>query len=296
VGSTSEDINHHRRRLLRTAVMTAAAAQFGVTALADAHPRTGENILQRVAEKSESAEVSASIVLVHGAWADGSGWDRVIAPLQSKGLKAMAAPIPLTSLSDDTAALEWALERTDRPVVLVAHAYSGAVVGACRNERVRALVFVTALTPDEGETVAEVFYRDKPDSRAPQLTPDRHDLLWIPDKQFGPAWCQNASPEKAALLAATQRPIAVACIKEKAPPPAWRTVPSWYLVAEEDRMINPATQLFLARRMGAKIQSAKVDHAPLITAPDVVVAMILQAVSSVIADPSKDRSNRRQGG
>jgi pimeloyl-ACP methyl ester carboxylesterase len=85
-------------------------------------------------------------------------------------------------------------------------------------------------------------------------------------------------------------------IKEKAPRPAWRTVPSWYLVAEEDRMINPATQLFLARRMGAKIQSAKVDHAPLITAPDVVVAMILQAVSSVIADPSKERSNRRQGG
>jgi hypothetical protein len=119
----------------------------------------------------------------------------------------MAAPIPLTSLSDDTAALEWALERTDGPVVLVAHAYSGAVVGACRNERVRALVFVTALTPDEGETVAEVFYRDKPDPRAPQLTPDRHDLLWIPDKQFGPAWCQNASPEKAALLAAPSVPL-----------------------------------------------------------------------------------------
>src|SRR5262249_8731640 len=138
----------------------------------------------------------------------------------------MAAPIPLTSLSDDTAALEWALDRTDGPVVLVAHAYSGAVVGACRNERVRALVFVTALTPDEGETVAEVFYRDKPDPRAPQLTPDRHDLLWIPDKQFGPAWCQNAPPEKAALLAATQRPIGVACIKEKGPRPAWRTVPS----------------------------------------------------------------------
>jgi pimeloyl-ACP methyl ester carboxylesterase len=296
VGSTSEQINHRRRRLLRTAVMTAAASQLGVTALADAYPRTGENILQRVAEKSEPAAMSASVVLVHGAWADGSGWERVIAPLQSKGLKAMAAPIPLTSLSDDAAALEWALERTDGPVVLVAHAYSGAVVGACRNERVRALVFVTALTPDEGETVAEVFYREKPDPHAPQLMPDRHDLLWIPDKQFGPAWCQNASPEKAALLAATQRPIAVACIKEKAPRPAWRTVPSWYLVAEEDRMINPATQLFLARRMGAKIQSEKVDHAPLITAPDVVVAIILQAVSSVIADPSKEKSNRRQGG
>lgn len=196
MGSTSEDINHHRRRLLRTAVMTAAAAQFGVTALADAHPRTGENILQRVAEKSESAEMSASIVLVHGAWADGSGWDRVIAPMLSKGLKAMAAPIPLTSLSDDTAALEWALERTDGPVVLVAHAYSGAVVGACRNERVRALVFVTALTPDEGETVAEVFYRDKPDSRAPQLTPDRQICSGYPTSNLALPGVRTLRPKR----------------------------------------------------------------------------------------------------
>jgi hypothetical protein len=151
-----------------------------------------------------------------------------------------------------------------------------------------ALVFITSLTPDEGETVADVFYREK--SEAPHLVPDGHGLLWIPDKQFHAAWCQNASTEEAALLAATQRPIAVACIQEKAPPPAWRAKPSWYLVAEEDRMINPATQLFLARRMGARIQSEKVDHAVLITAPEVAVGVILEAVSSVSEDP-----NRRRG-
>lgn len=293
MNSTSEEIDHTRRRLFSTGVTTIIGAQFGMTAFADAHPlRT--KFFQYVADKSEPAETSPSVVLVHGAWADGSGWDRVIAPLQAQGLKTMAAPIPLTSLSDDAAALERALERTDGPVVLVAHAYSGAVVGACRNERVRVLVFITSLTPDEGETVAEVFYREK--SKAPNLAPDRHGLLWIPTEQFHAAWCQNSSREEAALLAATQRPIAVACIQEKAPMPAWRSKPSWYLVAEEDRMINPATQLFLARRMRAQIRSEKVDHAVIITAPEVVVAVILQAVTGVNASPNGERSNNRQGG
>jgi pimeloyl-ACP methyl ester carboxylesterase len=226
-------------------------------------------------------EQCASVVLVHGAWADGSSWAHVIKPLQSRGLKTLAAPIPLTSLSDDVAALERALERTEGPLILVAHAYAGAVIGASINERVRALVFVAALTPDEGETVGEVFYRERPHSEAPQLAPDRHGFLWMPDERFGTAFCQNASPEQAALLAATQRPIAVACIQERAPRPAWKTKPSWYLVAQEDRMINPATQLFLARRMGAQTRSEKIDHAPLVTAPELVVEMIVEAVTSV---------------
>jgi pimeloyl-ACP methyl ester carboxylesterase len=110
----------------------------------------------------EKPRAAATIVLVHGAWADGSSWADVIGRLQSAGHKVMAAPIPLTSLSNDIAALEGTLERTDGPLVLAAHAYAGAVIGACTNERVRALVFVAALTPDEGETVGEVFYREKP--------------------------------------------------------------------------------------------------------------------------------------
>ena len=229
---------------------------------------------------------TANIVLVHGAWADGSSWTRVIRRLQSRGLRVLAAPIPLTSLSDDVAALERALERTDGPVVLVAHAYAGAVIGACTNERVQSLVFIAALTPDEGETVGEVFYREKPHPEAPHLVPDAHGLLWMPDDRFGTAFCQNASPEQAALLAATQRPIALECIEEKAPKPAWKAKPSWYLVAEEDRMINPATQSFLARRMGAQIRSEEVDHTPLVTAPELVVEIILQAVTSAASRPN----------
>jgi pimeloyl-ACP methyl ester carboxylesterase len=225
-----------------------------------------------------SNKTTASIVLVHGAWADGSSWSRVIAPLQSRGLKVLAAPIPLTSMSDDIAALERALARTDGPVVLVAHAYSGAVIAASRNERVRSLVFIAALTPDEGETVGEVFYREKPHPKAPQLAPDAHGFIWLPDDAFGAAFCQHASPEQAAVLAAVQRPIALACIQEKAPRPAWKAKPSWYLVAREDRMINPATQLFLAERMGAQVRSEGVDHTPLVSAPDLVVEMILRAL------------------
>jgi hypothetical protein len=119
----------------------------------------------------------------------------------------------LTSLPDDVAALERALARTEGPVVLVAHAYAGAVIGASRNERVRSLVFVAALTPDEGETVGEIFYREKPHPAAPHLAPDASGFVWLPDEAFSTAFCQHASPEQAALLAATQRPIAQACIR-----------------------------------------------------------------------------------
>ena len=227
---------------------------------------------------SESTD-GVSVVLVHGAWADGSSWSSVIGPLQSRGLHVVAAPIPLTSLSDDVKALDRALERTRGPVVLGAHAYAGAVIGSTRNERVQGLVFIAALAPDEGETVAEVFYRETPHPQAPQLAPDAHGMIWMPDESFPAAFAQNAPAEQNAFFAATQRPIAVACIQEKAPAPAWKRKPSWYLVAEEDRMINPKTQHFMAQRMKAKIRSEKVDHTPLATAPELVLEVFAQAIA-----------------
>jgi pimeloyl-ACP methyl ester carboxylesterase len=222
-------------------------------------------------------------VLVHGAWADGSSWNDIIGPLLCKGLNVLAAPIPLTSLSDDIGALDRALERTDGAVVLVAHAYAGAVIAAITNERVKSLVFIAALAPDKGETVAEMFYREKPHPQAPQLAPDAHGFIWMPQEGFATAFAQHASRERTALLAATQRPIAVACIQQKAPRPAWKIKPSWYLVAEEDRMINPLTQHFMAQRMGARTRSEKVDHTPLVTAPGPVIEVILEAVASSAA-------------
>ncbi len=221
-----------------------------------------------------------SVVLAHGAWADGSSWNDVIGPLVAEGLAVLAAPLPLTSLSDDVAALDRTLERTQGPVVLVAHAYAGAVIAASTNGRIQSLVFIAALAPDEGETVAEMFYRETPHRDAPQLAPDAHGLIWMPQEAFGVAFSQHASPERAALFAATQRPIAVACIQEKAPRPAWKVKPSRYLVAEEDRMINPATQLFMAQRMRARMRSEKIDHTPLVSAPAPVIEMILDAVAN----------------
>jgi pimeloyl-ACP methyl ester carboxylesterase len=229
------------------------------------------------------AKASPSVVLVHGAWADGSSWNDIIVPLLGRGLNVLSAPLPLTSLSDDVAALDRALERLDGPVVLAAHAYAGAVIAATTNERIRALVYIAALAPDEGETVAEVFYREKPHPQAPQLAPDAHGFIWMPRDAFRAAFTQHAPPERAALLAATQRPIAIACIQEKALRPAWKAKPSWYLVAEEDRMISSITQLFMAQRMGARIRSEKVDHMPLVTAPHLVVDVILDAVANLAA-------------
>jgi len=114
---------------------------------------------------------NSTIVLVHGAWADGSCWSNVILPLQRHGLKVICAPIPLTSLTDDVAALSRALELTNGPVVLAGHAYAGAVIAATPEKRVESLVYVAALAPDEGETVAKVFYRDEPHPEAPKLAP-----------------------------------------------------------------------------------------------------------------------------
>ena len=221
------------------------------------------------------------VVLVHGAWADGSSWNEIAGPLLSKGLRVLAAPLPLTSLSDDIAALDRTLERIAGPVVLVAHAYAGAVIAGSANERVRSLVFIAALAPDKGETVAAMFYQEKPHPQAPQLAPDAHGLIWMPAEGFAAAFAQHASPERAALFAAAQRPIALACIQESAPAPAWRTTPSWYLVAEEDRMISPVTQRYMAQRMGARTRAAKVDHTPLVTAPGVVIEVILDAVAGL---------------
>jgi pimeloyl-ACP methyl ester carboxylesterase len=222
----------------------------------------------------------AGIVLVHGAWADGASWSQVIGPLRGLGYHVIAAPIPLTSLTEDVVALDRAIARTEGPVVLVAHAYAGAVISASMNERVRALVFVAALAPDEGETVADVFYREKPHPDAPQLAPDGDGLIWMPDAGFASAFAQNASRDQVALFAATQRPIAVKCIQQPLPKPAWATKPSWFLIAEDDRMINPATQHFMANRMGAKIRAEKVDHMPLVTAPDVVVDIVREAAEA----------------
>jgi pimeloyl-ACP methyl ester carboxylesterase len=229
------------------------------------------------------AENRVSAVLVHGAWADGSSWSKVINKLQSNGIEVVTAPIPLTTLADDVAALDRTLERIEGPVVLVGHAYAGAVVGAVRNQKVKGVVYVAALAPDEGETVADVFYRGTPHPEAPKLGPDSHGLIWLPADAFATAFAPNATEEELAVLAAVQRPISAACITVPVGRPLWKDVPSWYLLAEQDRMIVAETQRFMAERMQARIRSYPVDHTPSVTAPSVVADLILEAAREISA-------------
>jgi pimeloyl-ACP methyl ester carboxylesterase len=227
------------------------------------------------------AATNVSVVLAHGAWADGSSWARIISALKAEGVSVSAAPLPLTSLADDVAALNRSLDRTDGPIVLAGHAYAGAVIALARPERVKALVYVTALAPDEGEKVADVFYRLAPHPKAPKLGPDSNGLIWLPEEAFAAAFAQNASVEDRAVLAAVQRPISPNCITVPAGRPLWKDVPSWFLVAEDDRMIIRETQLYMAERMRAKIKAHAVDHVPMLTAPPVVTDIIRDAIGAV---------------
>lgn len=225
----------------------------------------------------ESRSHSGTVLLVHGAWADGSCWSNIIPPLKDRGLNVIAAPIPLTSLTDDSAALQRVIARTIGPVILVGHAYAGAVIAAVRDERVKSLVYIAALAPDEGETVADVFNRAAPHPRAPHLKPDENGLIWMPEDGFANAVAHKATQKQLSIMSAVQRPISVKCIQENAPVPAWKAKRTWYLLAEEDRMILAETQRFVANRMRATVRSFAVDHSPMYSAPDLVVEVVLEA-------------------
>jgi pimeloyl-ACP methyl ester carboxylesterase len=225
-----------------------------------------------------------SVVLVHGAWADGSSWAKIIAPLVAEGIEVVAAPLPLTSFQDDVAALDRALARVEGPVVLAGHAYAGGVIGATRSEKVGVLAYIAALAPAEGETVADVFYRGVPHPQAPRLAPDEHGLIYLPDDAFGTAFAPHAKAGKIAVLAAMQRPISQACITVPVPRPLWLDRPSWFLIAEQDRMIIHENQLFMAGRMAAQVRARDVDHTPLVTAPEIVLDMLREAIAAVRAE------------
>jgi pimeloyl-ACP methyl ester carboxylesterase len=224
---------------------------------------------------------NSTVVVAHGAWADGSSWKEVILLLSEKGMQVVAAPLPLSSLDDDIAALNRTIARTQGPVIVAGHAYAGAVIAAANEERVKALVYVAALAPDEGETVAQVFYRDEAHPQSPKLGPDKDGWIWMPEEGFANAFAHHATADQIAICKAVQRPIALKCIQQPVPKPAWKSKPSWFLIAEEDRMINPKTQHFMAKRMGARTQSLAVDHTPLLSAPAKVVDVILEAKEAV---------------
>jgi pimeloyl-ACP methyl ester carboxylesterase len=225
---------------------------------------------------------NSTVVVVHGAWADGSSWKDVILRLTRQGLQVIAVPLPLTSLSDDIAALNRTIARTKGPVIVAGHAYAGAVIAGANEGRVKALVYIAALAPDESETVAQVFYRDEPHPQAPKLAPDKDGWIWMPEGGFANAFAHHATADQIAICKAVQRPIAINCIQEPASKPAWKSKPSWFLIAEEDRMINPKTQHSMANRMRARTHRFAVDHTPLLTAPERVVEVIMASAQETL--------------
>jgi pimeloyl-ACP methyl ester carboxylesterase len=226
-----------------------------------------------------NANTLPAALLVHGAWSDGSSWNKVTRNLQAQGFRVISAQIPLTSLRDDVAAVRRYLAREDGPVVLVGHSYGGAVItnAGAVDPKVRALVYIAAIVPDKGETVGEIFQRAAPHPKAPQLQPDKDGLLWVDADTFRDAIAPNAVTDEAALLAANQKPINLACLGEPLDAAAWHEKPSWFLIPQEDRMVSPETQRFSAERAGAEIVVAPIDHWPLASAANTVSDLIAKA-------------------
>jgi pimeloyl-ACP methyl ester carboxylesterase len=225
-------------------------------------------------------------ILVHAAWADASSWNKITPSLQEMGLRVRAAQIPLTSLSEDVAALKRLLRQVEGPVLLVAHSYAGAVITAAGadNPLVKGLVYIAAIVPNEGETVGALFQRAEPQSGTrPQLAPDADGFLWLPPGAFANAVAPDASKEETELMEINQHPIAIKCLGEPMTVPAWKQKPSWFLVAEKDRMIAPAVQHFMAERIGARVHSRATGHSPLASAPESVVSVIMEAAESIVS-------------
>jgi pimeloyl-ACP methyl ester carboxylesterase len=223
-----------------------------------------------------------NVLLVHGAWADGSCWAKVIPLLQAKGLRVTAAQIPLTSLEDDVAVTRRLLSTISAPTILVGHSYGGAVITAAGtdNPNVKALVYITAFGLDEGESLASLSEQGPAPAGASAVEPDDHGFLWINRSRFHGAFAADATDEEAAIMAVVQKPLGVASFTAKCGVPAWKTVPSWYLQCTDDQMIPPPAQGFMAERMGATLRSVAASHAVFMAHPGEVAEIIGLAADS----------------
>jgi pimeloyl-ACP methyl ester carboxylesterase len=232
---------------------------------------------------SKASEPKPTIVLVHGAWADSSGWNDSIKRLQNEGYTALAVANPLRSLHGDAAYLSSVLASITGPIVLVGHSYGGMVLtnAATGNPNVKALVYIAAFAPDQGEKQIDLILKNPgsqigPDTLTFRPYPGGLDS-YITPSVFHRVFAHDVPPNTAAVMAATQRPFDIAILEELSGPPAWKTIPSWYLVATEDRAIPPATQRFMANRAGATIAEVRSSHVPMVSRPSAVTDLILDA-------------------
>ncbi|HYW73708.1 MAG TPA: alpha/beta hydrolase [Pyrinomonadaceae bacterium] len=220
-----------------------------------------------------------TVVLVHGAFADASGWSRVIPILERDGYFVTAVQIPLTSLADDVATAKRVVDSQKGPVVLVGHSYGGAVItgAAAGNPNVKALVYLAAFAPEEGEPLGEPGKKFAQPPLNSALVPDSAGFLYIDRAKFHDAFCKDLPEAEARVMAATQKPLSRSVFEASVSGAAWKTVPSWYVVSSQDRAINPELERFYAKRMGATTSEIASSHVAFLSHPKEVAKVIEDA-------------------
>ncbi len=226
-------------------------------------------------------EHSATIVLVHGGFVDGAGWEGVYNILKKDGYDVRIVQNPTTSLVEDVAATRQIIAQAKGPVVLVGHSYGGVVITEAGNDpKVSKLVYITAFAADKGELVASLIKDPPPGAAVPPILPPQNGFLFLDRAKFAESFAGDVAAEKAAFMADSQVPWGLPALEGAVTEAAWRTKPSWYLVATDDHMIPPPAQQFMAKRAGATIVESKGSHAIYVSRPEAVASIIKSAANA----------------
>jgi len=238
-------------------------------------------IASMVSSFAQTSTPIKNVVLVHGAWADGSSWSKIIPLLEAKGLHVVAVQNPLSSLGDDVAATRRAIDAQDGPVLLVGHSYGGAIITeAGNNPKVAGLVFVAAFGPDTGETLATTAKEFPATPAGGEVRPIEDKFVVLTEKGVAEDFAQDLSDVEKRTLAVTQGPTSLSVFEAPITDAAWHHKPSWFVVSANDRMINPDYERFAAKRMGAKVLTLPTSHVPMLSKPKEVANFIAEAAAS----------------
>ena len=219
-----------------------------------------------------------NVVLVHGAFVDGSGWERVYSILRDKGFRVSIVQNTTTTLADDVAATNRILDQQDGPTILVGHSYAGVVISeAGHHPKVAALVYLAAFAPDEGESVATLIANPPPGASVPPILPPTDGFLTLDRAKFAASFAADLDPAIAAFRADSQVPWGVKALEAAVTKPAWRTKPTWYVIATDDKMIPPPAQHAMSSRAGASVSEVKASHALYESQPAAVATAIERA-------------------
>lgn len=240
-----------------------------------------------MAQTSSSAVVK-NVLLVHGGFVDGSGWEGVYKSLTKDGYTVTIVQNPTISLVDDVAVTKRAIARQNGPVILVGHSYGGVVVTEAGNDpKVAGLVFIAAFAPDKGESVSSLIGNPPPGAPVPPILPPQDGYLFLDKAKFASAFAADVSPDAAAFMADSQVPWGIEALQGAIDEPAWRSRPSWYLVSTEDRMIPPDAQRAMSKRAGARVVEVKGSHAVYVSQPEAVALLIEKAATGALATKEK---------